>query len=194
MLCVSLPSCCRFSPRQSGSPLQSGATYPCCLRRTVAGSASGATHFRGHICVHFRYGPMAHCHPKDDLVDRLQRFSFLPPCYPSYEASDFCPGGTHLPLNTPAFAGHTTAREVFPQAAHPVSFVERVMGPVVRRLAFTFSLLRRAMAGSSSPNTAPAHRRGTRYSTAAIPRSTFAAVSVASTECGPSSRRSREPR
>src|SRR5450755_4352660 len=26
-----------------------------------------------------------------------------------------------------------TAREVFPQAAHPVSFVERVMGPVGRR-------------------------------------------------------------
>src|SRR4051795_7284197 len=32
-----------------------------------------------------------------------------------------------LPLNMPAFAGHTTAREVFPQAAHPVSFVGRVM-------------------------------------------------------------------
>src|SRR5712691_8010734 len=26
-----------------------------------------------------------------------------------------------------------TAREVFPQAAHPASFVERVMNPVVRR-------------------------------------------------------------
>src|SRR5215831_19202372 len=56
-------------------------------------------------------------HPKDDLLDRLQRFSFLPPCYPSYEASDVCPGGTHLPLNTPAFAGRTTARAVFPHAA-----------------------------------------------------------------------------
>ena len=88
--------------------------HPCCLHRTVAGSASGATHFRGHICVHFRYGPMAHCHPKEDLVDRLQRFSFLPPCYPSYEASDFCPGGTHLPLNTPAFAGHAPSQCRFP--------------------------------------------------------------------------------
>ena len=91
--------------------------HPCCLRRTVGGSASGATHFRGHLCVHFGYGPMAHCHPKEDLVDRLQRFSFLPPCYPSYEASDFCPGGTLFPLNTPAFAGRTTARAVFPHAA-----------------------------------------------------------------------------
>jgi len=66
---------------------------PCCLRLTVAGSASGATHFRGHICVHFGYGPMARRHPKDNPVDRFQRFSFLPPCYPSYEASDFCLGG-----------------------------------------------------------------------------------------------------
>src|SRR5215471_20187314 len=38
--------------------------HPCCLHRTVAGSASGAIHFRGHICVHFRYGPMAHVIPR----------------------------------------------------------------------------------------------------------------------------------
>ena len=30
----------------------------CCLRPTVAGSASGIPHFRGHLCVHFRYGLM----------------------------------------------------------------------------------------------------------------------------------------
>src|SRR5262249_21272761 len=60
-------------------------------------------------------------HPKDDLVDRLQRFSFLPPCYPSYEASDVCPGGTHLPLNTPTFAARTTARAVFAYAAFTTS-------------------------------------------------------------------------
>jgi len=111
LLSASLPSCCRFHPARVKSPLQSVCDDPCCLRPTVAGSASGATHFRGHFRVHFRYGPMARRHPKDDLVDRLQRFSFLPPCYPSYGASDFYPGGTHLPLNTPAFAGHTTALE-----------------------------------------------------------------------------------
>src|SRR4051794_893386 len=51
---------------------------------------------------------------------------FLPPCYPSYEASDFCLGGTNecLPLNMPAFAGHTTAREVFPHAAFRKSSVK----------------------------------------------------------------------
>ena len=53
---------------------------------------------------------MARHHPKGDVVDRFQKFGLPPPCYPSYGASDFCPGGTHLPLNTPAFAGHTTLR------------------------------------------------------------------------------------
>jgi hypothetical protein len=42
---------------------------------------------------HSRYGPTARYHPQDDLVDRFQRFSFLPPRYPSYEAPDFCLGG-----------------------------------------------------------------------------------------------------
>src|SRR4029077_3038343 len=38
---------------------------------------------------------------KDGFVDRLRKFGFSPPRYPSYEASDFCLGGsishcTHL--------------------------------------------------------------------------------------------------
>src|SRR5215471_18166170 len=91
--------------------------HPCCLHRTVAGSASGAHSLSRPHLRSLSLRPNGSRHPKDDLVDRLQRFSFLPPCYPSYEASDVCPGGTHLPLNTPAFAGRTTARAVFPHAA-----------------------------------------------------------------------------
>jgi hypothetical protein len=53
---------------------------------------------------------MTHHHPFGRFVDRFQEFSFLPPCYPSYGASDYCSGGIHSPLNTPAFAGHTTGR------------------------------------------------------------------------------------
>ena len=45
-------------PRRSDQPPQSDCDAPCCLRPTVEGSASGATHFRGHLCVHFRYGPV----------------------------------------------------------------------------------------------------------------------------------------
>ena len=55
----------------------------------------------------------------DSFVDRLQRFSFHPPCYPSYEAFDFYLGGTsyYPPLNTPAFTGRTTQRADFPHWA-----------------------------------------------------------------------------
>ena len=41
-----------------------------------------------------RYGPMTRNLPKGDLVDRLQKFGFPPPCYPSYGAPDSYPGGT----------------------------------------------------------------------------------------------------
>ena len=57
-----------------------------------------------------RYGPMTRNLPKGDLVDRLQKIGFPPPCYPSYGAPDSCPGGICLPLNRPALAGHTTRR------------------------------------------------------------------------------------
>ena len=59
---------------------------------TVAGSAFGDFHFRGHVYVHLDYRPMTCASPKETPVDRLQKFSFPPPCYPSYGASDSCPG------------------------------------------------------------------------------------------------------
>ena len=49
-------------------------------------------HFRGHIYVHCRYGPVTRNPPKGDLVDRLQDFGFPRSCYPNYRAPDFCPG------------------------------------------------------------------------------------------------------
>ena len=98
-----------LSPRQSVLPHQSACDNPCCLRPIAGGSASGIHHFRGHLCVYFHYGPMTRNHPVDGFVDRLQEFSSPPSCYPSYEASDFCLGGTQdcFPLNMPAFAGRT---------------------------------------------------------------------------------------
>ena len=32
--------------------------------------------------------------PMGDFVDRLQKFGFPLPCYPSYGAPDYYPGGT----------------------------------------------------------------------------------------------------
>src|SRR5208283_3375110 len=53
LLGMSLPPCCRFHPAEVKEPLRSDFGSPCCLRPTVAGSAFGATHFRGHIRVYF---------------------------------------------------------------------------------------------------------------------------------------------
>jgi hypothetical protein len=39
----------------------------CCLHPTVAGSASGGTHYRGHLCVRFRYGLTTRCTLKVSL-------------------------------------------------------------------------------------------------------------------------------
>jgi hypothetical protein len=83
-------------------PYRSDFGTPCCLHPSVAGSALGATHFRGHIHVHCCYGPVTRSLPKGDLVDRLQDFGFPPPCYPNYGAPDYCPGRLNLLLNTPA--------------------------------------------------------------------------------------------
>jgi hypothetical protein len=126
LLCVSLPSCCRFSPRQSGSPLQSGATIHAAFAVQLPARPLGPLTFEATSAFTFVTAQWLTVIPKDDLVDRLQRFSFLPPCYPSYEASDFCPGGTHLPLNTPAFAGHTTGRADFPHPAFRLDFTARL--------------------------------------------------------------------
>ena len=45
-------------PRRSDTSPQPACGASCSLRPTEGGSASGATHFRGHLCVHFRYGPV----------------------------------------------------------------------------------------------------------------------------------------
>src|SRR6476620_2099387 len=92
LLGMSLSPCCRFHPAEVMVPCRSDFGTPCCLHPTVAGSALGATHFRGHIHVHCRYGPMTRDLPEGDLVDRLQDLGFPPPCYPNYGAPDCCPG------------------------------------------------------------------------------------------------------
>jgi hypothetical protein len=67
LLGMSLSPCCRFHPAEVVVPCRSDFGTPCCLRPTVAGSALGATHFRGHIRVHCRYGPVTRDLPKGDL-------------------------------------------------------------------------------------------------------------------------------
>lgn len=74
-------------PRQSEWPYQSVFGYPCCLRLTVAGSASGASHFRGHLCVHFRYGPVTRSHPLRIALSMGFRYSVS--LLPAIQATEF---------------------------------------------------------------------------------------------------------
>jgi hypothetical protein len=92
LLGMSLPPCCRFHPAEVKVPRRPDFGTPCCLRPSVAGSAFGSTHFRGHLRVHCCYSPVTRNLPLGDLVDRLQSLGFPPPCYPSYGAPDSCPG------------------------------------------------------------------------------------------------------
>jgi hypothetical protein len=86
----------------------------CCLHPTETDSASGASAFRGYLCIRLRCGPVTRNRAFDDSVDGLQVIGFPPPCHPSCKASGFCLGGIHFPLNAPAFAGRTPGRRDFP--------------------------------------------------------------------------------
>src|SRR5271157_4228917 len=68
LLGMSLSPCCRFHPAEVLEPHRSDFGSPCCLRPTVAGSALGATHFRGHFCVHCCYGPVTRRLPRETLL------------------------------------------------------------------------------------------------------------------------------
>jgi hypothetical protein len=94
LLDASWSSCRRHSPRQGGAPPQSGCDAPCGLRPPVAGSAPWTRHFRGLLCVHFRYGPMTRS-PSPRWVCRRAsgvRFPYILPS--SYRAPDCSPGGS----------------------------------------------------------------------------------------------------
>ena len=51
---------------------------PCCLRPFGAGSAPGVFGFRGHLCVHFRCGPMTRS-PSQRWLCRSASFASSPP-------------------------------------------------------------------------------------------------------------------
>jgi hypothetical protein len=117
LLSASSSPCCRYHPAEVEKSRRPACDSPYCLRLSVAGSASGITHFRGHLCVRLRCGPVTRSHPYDDLVDGLQVIGFPPLCHPSYKASGFCLGGSVSRGTRQPFAGRTTERADFPHSA-----------------------------------------------------------------------------
>jgi len=90
---VPLSPCCRSHPAGVDRRVSQTATTHVACACTVAGSASGAPHFRGHLCVRLRYGLETRPHPADEAVERLQKVGFPSPCSPSYRALAFPLGG-----------------------------------------------------------------------------------------------------
>jgi hypothetical protein len=89
LLSVSLSPCRRSHPAGVVRRVSQCATAHAAFTFPVAGSASGAAHFRGHLCVRLRYSLETRHHPTDGVVERLQEVGFPSPCSPSYRALAF---------------------------------------------------------------------------------------------------------
>src|SRR5215470_3512532 len=68
------------------------ATSHAAFALTVAGSASGATHFRGHLAFTFVTARQLALIPGMRLSRGFRAFGYPPACPPSYGASDSYPG------------------------------------------------------------------------------------------------------
>src|SRR5215472_13331729 len=71
------------------------ATSRAAFALTVAGSASGATHFRGHLAFTFVTARQLAPIPRMGLSRGFRTVGFPPACPPSYRASDCYPGRTN---------------------------------------------------------------------------------------------------
>ena len=138
---MSLSSCYRYHPAEVKRSCQPDFDLPCCLRPETGGSAFGK-HSRGHLCVHFRYGPMTRRLPQGSAVGRLHEFGLPLPCYPSYRALIVSLAGLSP-------AGHTSLRWThgfpcccyFPLPCVPAPLPRRVaVGARVARFPTGFGL------------------------------------------------------
>ena len=80
---------------------------PCCFRPRLEDSASGPSIFRGHLCVHSRYGPATRRPPLTVVVS--MGFSSSVSLLPAIQTTGLwlLPRRAYPPLNAPAFAGRT---------------------------------------------------------------------------------------
>jgi hypothetical protein len=94
LLSVSLSSCCRFNPARVNRRVSQSATIHAVFALRKGAQPLGLPLFEAtSACTFVTARCLAH-HPEDGFVDRLRKFAFPPPRYPSYEASDFCLGGS----------------------------------------------------------------------------------------------------
>ena len=101
---VTVPS---LPPRRSTVAPQPVCATPCCFRPRLEDSASGPSIFRGHPCVHSRYGPATRRPPLTVVVS--MGFSSSVSLLPAIQTTGLwlLPRRVYPPLNAPAFAGRT---------------------------------------------------------------------------------------
>jgi hypothetical protein len=84
---------------------------------TVAGSASEATHFRGHLSFTFVTARGTRTYPAGRVVEGLQLHRFPSGLPSELRGFRLLPRQVYLLLNTSAFPGHTTGQADFPHPA-----------------------------------------------------------------------------
>ena len=105
-LSMTLSPCCPYYPAEVSRRISP-------LRRSMLPSPKArwlglrSANSRGHLWVHFVTARRLAHHPTDGCVIRPQESRFPSSLLLKLQGFDFYPGGTHLPLITPAFAGHT---------------------------------------------------------------------------------------
>ncbi len=81
-------------PRRSDPSRQSACDWPCCLRPTIGGSASGVFFYLSRpLWVHLCCGPVTRSPSRGWLCRPASTDSFPPLLRPKLRGSDSCPGG-----------------------------------------------------------------------------------------------------
>jgi hypothetical protein len=112
LLGASLSPCCRSHPARETHRVSQLPMSLIAFTLVVAGSASGARHFRGHLCVRLRCGPVTRHHPVMMLSMGFRSLISLLPAIQLQGCWLLPWQDSHL-LNTPAFPGRTTTHDRF---------------------------------------------------------------------------------
>src|SRR3954447_26139997 len=108
--CLMCPGCRAVANHPAGAThrVDRIAVSHAAFALTVAGSASGATHFRGHLSFTFVTARTTRTYPAGRVVEGLQHHRFPSGLPSQLRGFRFLPRQVCLLLNTPAFPGRTT--------------------------------------------------------------------------------------
>ncbi len=117
LLSASLSPCRRYHPAGAERRISQIAAPHAVFALRIRARPPGLSHFRGHFCVHSRYGPVTRS-PSRGWFRRWASGPRSPSSLPSkLRGFWLLPRRVCLPLNAPALAGRTSGRADFPHPA-----------------------------------------------------------------------------